>query len=349
ILAAPVALVADPENLVDVSDQVDITWFNGAAYDNVELLRDGFLIATLGGSATSYTDNVNRGLYTYEVRGVLGGSTTSTASGRAFAGTINCNTEEEFESGTANLVLEGSWGLTSSIASVGTFSGHDSPSGDYANNLNISLEVVEPADLLSAATLTFDHICITEATFDFGYVEISTDFGSNWATLASYDMDDHAGWNDGTANPGDWISESLDISSYIGEVVRIRFRLETDAFVTEDGWYVDNIALSDSTCNATSSVPGDGLVPTMLRAAPNPFSGPLMLTLNLPEVTTGDIQVFNAAGRLVRTLHTGELLPGTSFVWDGANDNGRSTASGLYFIRAATKEGSLVRRVVKVD
>ena len=31
---------------------------------------------------------------------------------------------------------------------------------------------------------------------------------------------------------------------YVGETIRVRFRLVSDAFVTWDGWYVDDITIT---------------------------------------------------------------------------------------------------------
>ena len=349
VLAAPVAVAADPENLTDVADNVALQWFNGGAYDQVEVLRNGGVVATLAGDATSWSDAVNRGLYTYAVRGVLGSSTSLEASTVTFAGLIPCTTGDDFESGAGKLVTEGTWAITGTLAEAGAFSLHDSPGGDYGNDLDISVELIEPAELLAAPALNFDHICITEATFDFGYVEISTDFGNSWVQLAQYDLDDHASWADASADPGDWVHEVIDLTDYLGQQVRIRFRLVTDTYVVEDGWYIDNVVLSDSTCTQISAVPEDaGPTATLMRAHPNPFVGSLTISFTLDEPAPADVQIFDAQGRLVRSLHRGLLDPAARLVWDGRSDSGRHLASGLYLIRAVTPGEKLVRRVLKL-
>jgi len=53
--------------------QVDLAWSNGASYDAVEVRRDGSVVATLAGTATSYADpGVAPGSHTWDVRGVQG-------------------------------------------------------------------------------------------------------------------------------------------------------------------------------------------------------------------------------------------------------------------------------------
>lgn len=351
ILSPPSAVVVDPENMTDVLDVVDLSWFNGGTYDNVEVFRDGSLIATLPGGNTSYQDQANRGLYEYSVRGVIGGSPSLSAAAPGFAGLIDCSLEEDFESGAGELLLDSPWALQSSVVEAGTFALHDSPVGDYGNDLDISAEILPPMDVVNSPILEFDHICLTEATYDFGFLEISTNFGGSWSQLAVYDMDDHAGWNDGVANPGDWVHESIDLSSYAGEKIRLRFRLVTDSFVVEDGWYIDNVAFSDSTCGAILAGPED-FQPTVtgqLSAFPNPFRGQLQLALDVEPGTVADIQVFDLQGRLVRDLHTGPLGGDVVVRWDGLNDAGRTARTGVYFIRARGQDVSAVRRVLKLN
>lgn len=59
-----------PENLscsLDNGAQVQMTWDLPASGSSVSIFRDGALIDTLGGSATSYTDTPGAGVYTYSV------------------------------------------------------------------------------------------------------------------------------------------------------------------------------------------------------------------------------------------------------------------------------------------
>ena len=281
VLLPAEGLTAIPENLTDVGDQVDLAWLNGGAYDSVSVYRDSTSIAVLPGSATSYSDFADRGQHEYRVAGMIGVAESALSEpGFAFSGVLTCYGENDLESGTAGLALDSPWDLTSSIAEAGTFSLTDSPGGDYGNSLEVSAEFTIPTALITLPTLEFDHICITEATFDFGIVEVSTDFGNNWTELIRYDMDDHAGWNDGAADPGDWVHESLNLSAYLNKKLTVRFRLSTDAFVQEDGWYVDNLAVSDTACLATTSVPEERVLPTTLvLAGPNPFRDRLGMSL----------------------------------------------------------------------
>ncbi len=354
ILNPPVAVLADPENENDTADTVHVTWLNGGDYDQVGIFRDGLLRATLVGSSTSFTDVVSRGNYEWGILGVLDGELSDLGTAEGFAGLLSCYLDDGLEAGTSNFNLDSPWDRVNTIVESGDWSLHDSPGGNYGPNLNISARVLAPVDVQIVSTLEFDHICITESTFDFGIVEISADNGGNWTELARSDMDDHPGGADGVPDAGDWVHESFLLDDYLGEKVLVRFRLETDLFVEEDGWYIDNIQVSDNVCRgARDAVPyrlRDPQPTYLLRlAGPNPFSSRLGFSLNGEVGAAARVQVFDTQGRLVATVFDGWLPAGRlDLAWDGRNDSGRPAAAGFYLLRAATSGRTEVHRVVKL-
>ena len=61
------------------------------------------------------------------------------------------------------------------------------------------------------------------------------------------------------------------------------------------------------------------------------------------------VAVFDARGRLVRTLAAGVRPQGPlDLAWDGTDDAGRGVASGLYFYRAVAGAESVVGKLVLV-
>ncbi|UPT76048.1 MAG: hypothetical protein M0D55_04945 [Elusimicrobiota bacterium] len=65
----------------------------------------------------------------------------------------------------------------------------------------------------------------------------------------------------------------------------------------------------------------------------------------------GKLRVFDAAGRLIRTIDMGELAGGQSYYqgWDGRNDSGRDVASGLYvgLVEIGSRRKSFKMAVIK--
>jgi len=89
-----------------------------------------------------------------------------------------------------------------------------------------------------------------------------------------------------------------------------------------------------------------------LRAAtPNPFSGTTRLAVDMPA-DEGELRldVFDVAGRHVRTLRRGPMSPGQDAVdWDGLDDHGARARGGLYVVRVQGARGASVLRVMKLD
>ncbi|RQW08235.1 MAG: hypothetical protein EH225_00495, partial [Calditrichaeota bacterium] len=52
---------------------------------------------------------------------------------------------------------------------------------------------------------------------------------------------------DGVQN--EWVQESIDLQSYCGQNIMIRFRMKSDGYVTGDGWYVDDILIEKMSVN----------------------------------------------------------------------------------------------------
>ncbi|MEM7261729.1 MAG: LamG-like jellyroll fold domain-containing protein, partial [Planctomycetota bacterium] len=76
------ALVLSPPTSLDCSQvtdpclppaDVELSWTNNTTADSIQVLRDGVVVATLGGSATNYTDTaLANGTYVYTVRPLAG-------------------------------------------------------------------------------------------------------------------------------------------------------------------------------------------------------------------------------------------------------------------------------------
>ncbi len=71
-----------------------------------------------------------------------------------------------------------------------------------------------------------------------------------------------------------------------------------------------------------------------LRNYPNPFNPETQISFIVAKAGKGELSIFNLKGQRVRTLYHGLLNSGYhSFVWDGKNNAGDLTSSGMYFIK----------------
>lgn len=84
---------------------------------------------------------------------------------------------------------------------------------------------------------------------------------------------------------------------------------------------------------------------------PNPTSGPCRVAFNIPvdEPLAGELAIFDLSGRRVRLLESGLLPAGDAVAtWDGRDDEGRSVASGIYFVNLSVGASRRASRVMVV-
>jgi len=98
--------------------------------------------------------------------------------------------------------------------------------------------------------------------------------------------------------------------------------------------------------------PGTGVVSgvrnELSHAYPNPFNPVTKITYSVREAGPVSIEIYNVAGRVVRTLLDTEVEAGASgyVVWNGTDDGGERCASGVYFYRIAAPGFTTSRKMV---
>ena len=84
-------------------------------------------------------------------------------------------------------------------------------------------------------------------------------------------------------------------------------------------------------------------------AAPNPFNPSTTIHFRLDREGTVDLVVYDASGRLVRTLASGHYGAGErELVWDGRDRAGREVASGVYFARLAGERTASIIKLLLI-
>jgi PKD repeat protein len=184
---------------------------------------------------------------------------------------------DDVESGNQGWTAQGNWAITTEASHSPSHSWTDSPGYEYGNNWNYSL--ISPVFDLSdytGVTLSFWHIYDLEDGYDYGYVEVSTDGGATWSAVEAYNGE----------NPyPTWAQDTLSLPALDGQAnARLRFRLDTDVYVTEDGWHIDDIVLSGG---------GPGCAPSIAPTAEFTSNSPVQLgeTMVFTNLTTGTLPI----------------------------------------------------------
>lgn len=108
----------------------------------------------------------------------------------------------------------------------------------------------------------------------------------------------------------------------------------------------DNVTVTRAT---TAGVDDDAgrESPRILALSPNPFQHFTTIHFDLPQAGDVRMQVYDIAGRRVRTLASASMPAGNrSVTWDGVDGAGRRVSAGVYFLRLETHGGRQDRRML---
>ena len=85
----------------------------------------------------------------------------------------------------------------------------------------------------------------------------------------------------------------------------------------------------------------------LLGNQPNPFNPSTRIRFSVTERTFATLRVYSAEGKLVATLLRGTVDPGVREVrWDGRDDRGLVTGSGVYFCRLEAQDRVVTRKLI---
>ena len=263
----------NPEHLQNINDSLLITLQPGLQQG--ELIN--YIVATNNGSYTHY-DTITR-IYGQPV--VAYANSCSAISGFTNAG----------------------WGIspTQFVSAGGSLT--DSPSGFYPDN---STETVTTSSFINlsdalAATLSFNAKWDIEKGYDFVELMVSTD-GTNYSPICGKYTVEGSDFQTGglplyDGRQLEWVKENIDLSDYLGQNIKLRFKLTSDGWVNADGFYVDdlevlkitNVGLASQTTNTTH-----------FRVYPNPTQDQFTLVTDLLNSSNNfTIQLMDALGKVV--------------------------------------------------
>jgi hypothetical protein len=163
--------------------------------------------------------------------------------GSSVAGRYFCEDFETETDLTTNwLVATEGWNTVDSTYQSPTHSVASSPNGNYPAGDMSEITMVNSVDLTAAASpiMTFWQLlglasgCCTWT--DNTYVDVSSDGGNTWAVLKNFNY---------TNNTTVWSFQQLSLASYVGQQIKLRFRLAGSAGGAA-GWDIDDIKIREN-------------------------------------------------------------------------------------------------------
>ncbi|HIL86867.1 MAG TPA: T9SS type A sorting domain-containing protein, partial [Candidatus Marinimicrobia bacterium] len=198
-----------------------------------------------------------------------------------------------------------SWNITYEDYTSPDTSITDSPNGNYSNNEYSVIELSNSVNLSDAsyAELSFNAKWHTESGYDYIQVEISTDNGQSWipqcGKYTKIGSDTHENAIDEPLYDGlqeSWVNETISLSDYLNNEIKIRFKLVSDNSQRRDGFYFDdlkiNIISSNLSINSIDNIP--------VQFYPNPAEEKVFINTTL---TNYNITIYNILGKQIfRTI-----------------------------------------------
>jgi len=240
-------------------------------------------------------------------------------------------------------------------------------SGNYLNSANWKLT----SEALTATTdnpqLRFWHWYQMEVSgsypgraYDGGNVKISTNNGSTWTLIRPVSGYNGLGYTTNVGIPNEscytgtqntWTEAVFNLPVTTGQQFLVRWHFGSDAAVQQAGWYIDDITGIGFTNILSGISEGSQSVnhlTTMLYAPkPNPaINGLARISFSLAEPTKVSLKIYDAAGRIVKTLVNSQLTRGIyNLTWDGKDKTGNKVSQGIYFCRLNTEKNSTMRKL----
>lgn len=257
------------------------------------------------------------------------------------------------ESSDEMMWIDSDWAVTVNDFVSAPFSWTDSPNGDYDRDLFSTHTVAAPIDLTNATTAItrFYAKWDIEANYDYVQFQVSTD-GINFESqcgkytkAGSGNQDEGEPLYDGTQ--AEWVLEEVNLDTYLGEEIYVRFLLVSDGYVEGDGFYFDDLVVEAVLDEDTAVQQLDENVLQQFKATPNPFTEQVMLDFILQTpIHRLDISVTNALGQTIFV----EQRTNLNAVRQQLTLNTQNWESGLYMVRFQTGTGAFfTQKIMKVE
>ena len=194
------------------------------------------------------------------------------------------------------------WSTTTAEYKTGPVSITDSPLGEYLPDSHEAIVLDQQIDLhdITTAYAQFWTKWEIEDHYDYVVFQASTD-GESWENLCGeqsklgslFQLYEEPLYDGKQVN---WVLENVDLSSYQGQTIQLRFLLVSDGFVHRDGFYFDNFKIITIKEGTLATSPEET---SRFNVYPNPAG--TYFTIELPELEKPSIQVINSLGQPVYT------------------------------------------------
>jgi hypothetical protein len=270
-------------------------------YSDLQILE-----TTSGAFTYTLKDNIQSGDLVEYLLSVNNGLATFSDTIRKFFGTPTVIFQDS--AANFNKWTSSKWNTTTAKYHSSPKSIADSPVGQYGNDENNPIVLKDPIDLGNAvyASLSFWAQWDIEAGYDYVQVFVSDDNGGTWTPMEgkyTHPGNSYQAFGeplfDGTQ--ATWVKEEISLEHFLGSEIKIKFVLISDSYVTGDGFFWDDMAVTiiDLYTGINNEMPEPP--DTKITIQPNPASGNVTMKYALDRFNTGmnTLKVYNISGQVV--------------------------------------------------
>lgn len=255
------------------------------------------------------------------------------------------------ESGTSHWTKSGTgtmWDSTFADPHDGNKNFSDSRFGNSKNTSNNYFALIDTIDLTGTSNprIEFSAKWAQESGVDYARIQLSTNFGSSWINLSGKFTTTVSGQPSYTGIRH-WKNEQINLNSYIGRKIKIRFNLFTDGFIPGDGFYFDNFRVVNyfdapvQISSTNSSAPENF---SLKQNFPNPFNPETKIIFEIPSLNYASMKVnlvvYDIYGKEVKTLINESNSSGFQTGVYSVAFRGDDLASGTYYYRLDVTGGA---------
>jgi carboxypeptidase T len=279
---------------------------------------------------------------------------TSKDTIRINVGKSNILFSDNSESGASHWIKTGTgilWDSTFIDPYDGSKNFSDSRYGNAKNNTNNYFTLLDTINLISTTNprIEFAAKWAEEVNADYTRIQVSTNFGTSWINVPGRYTTNVSGQPSYTAIKH-WKNEQINLNTYIGQRIKIRFNLVTDAGVPGDGFYFDNFKVLNYVDTPTIVNYLSSEIPTeykLFQNYPNPFNPVTKIQFSIPRDVRGEMQdaklvVFDITGKEIVTLVNQKLSAGNYSV----DFNGVNLPSGIYYYKLEAGDFVETKRMI---
>lgn len=214
-------------------------------------------------------------------------------------------TLQYFDDASSNSGWTGPWGTSNSVYYSPNNSFTDSP-GNYENGAEETYQFNQTIDLTTATSALISYYAQwdIESDFDFCQFQVSTDGGSSWNAQCGLYTTPGSGPGTGGVQPegeplydgtqASWVLEEINMNDYLGQIVKVRFLLQSDGGLRKDGFYFDDfqVMFNDDPFWGINEMYMES------KTMPNPASSNAIVSFS-KVVNKGMVHIYDQTGKLV--------------------------------------------------